>query len=393
MFVSRLLTLSLLVVVSFNLSLAQTSGAKDKDVEKQQIALLEQIAKDAGALRLAENRALVAAKLGEGFWKYDEKRARASFETSVSELIAAQTEAEANKKQAALLYSLINGISPRQEILNMIAVRDAELALESFYKSRPAKIAQVLANPAELKKPANQQYLSSEINFEQVLIGKVSEQSPQRALKLIRESLTRGVTYEGIALIDKIKNKDAELAAEIAAAIADKLAAMDFDKPSQDLNLVITFITQVGKKPEEGEKTVKVDEKRMRDFASMVARKILKNEDEEYYDIESLLPIMGKFSPENVAALKRKQAKLENTAERREYAAYEKFMESDPSAERLLAEAEKFPESFRNQIYYAAAEKTAQTGNVTQAEKIISTKMSSEGKRILYIADELQSHF
>ena len=55
---------------------APTIPVKNPEAEKQQLALFEQIAKDAEALRLAENRALVAAKLAEGLWRYDEKRAR-----------------------------------------------------------------------------------------------------------------------------------------------------------------------------------------------------------------------------------------------------------------------------------------------------------------------------
>jgi hypothetical protein len=51
-----------------------------KTNEKQQMALFEQIAKDAEALRLAENRALISAKLAEGLWRFDEKRARAFFQ-------------------------------------------------------------------------------------------------------------------------------------------------------------------------------------------------------------------------------------------------------------------------------------------------------------------------
>jgi hypothetical protein len=41
----------------------------------------------------------------------------------------------------------------------MIAARDAEFALDAFYKSRPAKIAQILINPEELNKPASQQFV------------------------------------------------------------------------------------------------------------------------------------------------------------------------------------------------------------------------------------------
>lgn len=350
----------------------------NEETEKQQIALLEQIAKDAEGLRLAENRALVAAKLGEGFWTRDEKRARLYFQESINELVAAQTQAEANKKQASLLYSLINGMAPRQEILTMIVARDAELALESFYKSRPAKITQILLNPEEMKKPGSAQFVQNEIYFEQNLIARVGEQDPQRALKLIRESLAKGVSYEVFGLIEKIKTKDMELAVQLAGEVADKLIASDFDKANQDFSLAAAFVTQYGKKPEADEKPVKVDDKKLRDLVLRVAKTILKAEDEYAYEIENLLPIIEKISPENIAALKQKLAKVQNSPERREYTAYEKLMESEPTSEKLLSEADKYSESFRSQMYYAAAEKSAQSGNLTQAQKIISTKMSSE---------------
>jgi len=378
MFIFRLFSLSLVVIFSFSFALAQAAADKNKDAEKQQLALFELIAKDAEALRLAENRALTAAKLAEGFWRNDEKRAREFFQTAVNELIVAQTQAEANKKQASMLYSLINGVSPRQEILTMIAARDAEFALDAFYKSRPPKITTVLMNPEELKKPTSQQFVQNEIYFEQSLIARISEQNPQRALKLIRESLAKGVTYEAISLIEKLNAKDPELAAKFAGEVADRLLATDFDKINQDFSIASSFIMQFGKKPEEGEKPVKVDEKKLRDLTNLVVRNILKNDDDYAYEYESMMPVIEKFSPENVPALKRRIAKMENTSERREYAAYEKFMESDPAPEKLLAEAEKFSDSFRNQIYYAAAEKSAKSGNIAQAQKIITSKMSQE---------------
>jgi len=378
MFISRLFSLLLVAVASFNLALAQVADDKNKENEKQQTVLFEQIAKDAEALRLAENRALVSAKLAEGLWRYDEKRAREFFQASVSELITAQIQAEANKKQASMLYSLINGVSPRQEILTMIAARDAEFALDAFYKSRPAKITGILNNPEEMKKPTSQQFVQNEIYFEQSLIARVSEQSPQRAIKLIRESLAKGITHEVLGLIEKIKGKDPELAAQFANEVADKLLAADFEKMNQDFSLASSFVAQYGKKPEADEKPLKVDEKKLRDLTALIAKIILKSDDEYAYEIENLLPIFEKFSPENIAALKQRKAKLENTTERREYLAYEKFMESNPTPEKLLSEADKFSESFRNQIYYAAAEKSAQSGNITQAQKIIASKMSQE---------------
>jgi len=378
MLFSRLIAFFFIVFFPFAPVAAQTAAEKTKETETRQIALLEQIAKDAEGLRLSENRALVAAKLGEGFWRFDEKRAREYFQTAINELIAAQMQAEADKKQASLLYSLINGVSPRQEILTMIAARDAELALDSFYKSRPAKISQILINPEEFKKSNSQQFVQNEIYFEQTLITRVGEQNPQRALKLIRESLSKGITYEIFGLIEKIKAKDAELAAQLAGEVADKLLAADFGKTPQDFSTASSFVTQYGNKPEADEKPLKVDEKKLRDLTATVAKTILKGGDEYSYEIENLLPVFEKYSPENLAALKQRLAKVQNTPERRESAAYEKLMGSEPSPEKILSEAEKYSEAFRNQMYYAAAEKSAQNGNFIGAQKIIISKMSQE---------------
>ena len=79
-----------------------------------------------------------------------------------------------------MLYSLVNGISPRQEILTMIAARDAECALDAFYKSRPAKFTGILTNPEEMKKPTSRQFVQNEVNFEQSLIARKRTKSAAR---------------------------------------------------------------------------------------------------------------------------------------------------------------------------------------------------------------------
>jgi len=371
----RLLSLSLIIVSAFNFVVAQTSDEKIKEKQKQQIALLEQIAKEAEGLRLAENRALAAAKLGDGFWKHDEKRARDFFQVSVNELIQAQIQAEANKKQYSALYSLVNGVSPRYEILMMITAHDAEFALDAFYKSRPAKVAQALADTNGKKKSENQQFTYSEISFEQTLINRVSEQSPQRALKLLRESLKKGVTYEALSLIEKIRTKDLDVANQIAAEIAEKLMTADFEKDSQVFSLTAAFVAQYGKKSETPEKAIKIDEKILRELTLKVAKNILDSEEDGYFEIEYILPVIEKYAPETVAALKQKKAKYDKSNKREEYEAYNKFIESNPSPEKLLSEADKFSDEFKNQIYYTAAEKAAQNGNLAQAQKIIQSKL------------------
>ena len=374
----RLIILSLIIFCTLAVAAQTDDGKAAEEKQKQQAALLEQIAKDADALRLPENRALVLAKLGDAFWTSDEKRAREFFKNSVNALLAAQAEAEAEKKAAGNLYGLLYGTSPRQEILTMIAARDAEFALDAFYKSRPAKIAEALTtNGAEPKNAEARQYGLNEATFEQTLINKFSEQNPSKALEMFRANLARGVTYESIGLVEKLKAKDLPLANQLAGEIADRFLATDFDKDDAAASLAISFATEYGKKPAPDQKTVKVADQKLRDLAAKVIRKFLASEDGNYL-AESLLPLAEKYTPENVAALKRVKAKFDSENKREDYEAYSKLVEENASPEKLLSEAEKYKDDLKTQIYYAAAEKAAQNGNVAQAKKIISSKLPAE---------------
>lgn len=384
----RLFGLCLLMISFGALVFAQNSDEKKDAKQKQQNALLEQIAKNTEGLRLAENRALVLAKLGDSFWTTDEKRARQFFQESVNALIAAQNEVENERKpQQGSLYGLIYGTAPRQEILMVIANRDAEFALDAFYKSRPAKIAQAMtagANNEEKKDSESSQYALNETSFEQGLINKVGEQSPQKAVKLLRESLAKGITYEALSLIEKLRTKDIDLANQFAAEVGDKLASADFEKDNNASNLAVSFVSEYGKKPEPDQKNViKVDEKLLRSLTGKVVKNMLKSE-ESGYEVEYILPIAEKYAPETVSALKQKKSKYDKENRQEEYQAYEKLMEGDPSPEKLLSEAEKFPEEMRNQIYYQAAEKIASKGNVEAAKKLITSRLP-EGDRDTYL--------
>ena len=384
MYKFRLISLSLLFLFAFSGVFAQVSDDAKAEKQKQQNALLEQIAKDTEALRLPENRALVLAKLGDGFWNADEKRARQLFQTAINNLITAQNEADAEKKQNGSLYGLIYGTAPRQEILILIAGHDAEFALDAFYKSRPPKIAQAMAaENIEKKDSESGQFALNETNFEQSLISRISEQSPQKAIKLFRESLAKGVTYEAFNFIEKLKTKDLELASQLAAEVADKLIATDYAKDAQAASMGAAFITEYGKKPEPNAKTIKIEDRTLRDLMSKIVKNLLKS-DETGYEIESLLPIIEKYAPESLTALKQRKAKYDKENKREEYDGYTQLLESNPSPEKLLSEADKYPDELKNQLYYAAAEKYAQSGNVEGAKKLIASKLP-ENERENYL--------
>jgi hypothetical protein len=83
-----------------------------------------------------------------------------------------------------------------------------------------------------------------------------------------------------------------------------------------------------------------------------------------------------KLFPASVAQLKQKQNQYGNQHVQPE--GYNKLMQSDASSEELLSQADRYPRYQRNEIYRRAAEKTAQSGNMAEAQKIISTNLSEE---------------
>ncbi len=355
---------------------SQNNDEAVKEKLRQETALLEQILTDAKNLRLAENRAFIYAKVGNALWQTDEKRARALFQSSIADLIAAQTEGEAEKGKKEYLNNLIYGQSPRWDILHIIAARDAEFALDALIKTRPGKIAQAISNLTGDNQSPSRQYARNEIQGEQRIIAMAVEQSPQRAVKLLRESLKKEVSYDTVNLLRKIHRKDPETANELTEAVGQKLLDTKLNEDNQDTNFIQNFLGELGQEKIEETATLKVSDRLLRDLAEKLVKFVLRPNATSFYMNPSALKVVERFFPASVAQIKQKQAKYEN--QNGQYQGYNKLMQGEASSEELISQADKYPRSYRNEIYRRAAEKTAQSGNIAEAQKIITTNLSEE---------------
>ncbi len=355
---------------------AQNNDEAVKEKLRQETALLEQILADVKNLRLPENRAFIYAKVGNALWQADGKRARALFQNSIADLITAQTEAEAEKGKKEYLNNLIYGQSPRWDILNIIAARDAEFALDALVKTRPAKVAQAISNLTGDNQSPSRQYARSEIQGEQRIIALAVEQSPQRAVKLLRESLKKDVSYETVNLLKKIFQKDPETANQLAEEVGQKLLDTKLNEDNQDSSFIQYFLGEFGQEKTEETATLKVSDRLLRDLAEKIVKFVLRPNATSFYSNPSALKIIEKYFPASVTQIKQKQTKYEN--QNGQYQGYNKLMQGDASSEELLNQAEKYPRSYRNEIYRRAAEKTANSGNIAEAQKIITTNLSEE---------------
>ncbi len=207
----RFVYVTLLILTIFTFSMAQTSPTASKsekekiqkELEAQVLKMLDQAVGDAGTLKLAQNRAIVYAIAGDLYWKFNEKRAREFFRNSANDIVVGNDEAEKDKKADDDLYAGVFDFSDvRAEILPLIAKHDADLALEMLAQTRSAKLSAELAKAllpnakqeGEMFSYSPEKYrVQQEIALEQRFAVLAAEQNPDKAIKLIKDSLFFGI--------------------------------------------------------------------------------------------------------------------------------------------------------------------------------------------------------
>lgn len=363
----------LLISCGFSLIYAQENQEK----QKLRIEFLQKILTDARSLQRPENRAFIYAKIGSVLWQTDEKFARKLFQDSINEVIAAQNEMQNYQDSRGIFQELIYGQSPRWQILFLIANKDAEFALDAMNRSRPAKISQVLKENLKSNQWRTRQFATTEMQNEQRLIAIVADQSPERAVRLLRENMKKNISYESLNLLRKISQKDAALANNLAEEIAQQLLSKDLIENNDELGNFSYFLSVFLAQQKSGEGDLKISDKTIRDMASKLLDALL-DPNVNYYNHENNAEYFEKNFPDRFVKLKAKierQSGAQQTPQQKEYS---KLMQSDVSATELLSQADKFPRDLRREIYRQAAGKFAESGNLEQAQQIFKEYFSDE---------------
>lgn len=222
---------------------AQTE--EQKELEKRVREMIDQAVSDAAALKVAQNRAVVYALAGDLLWQFDEKRSRELFRNSISELITANFEKEKEKKDRGDAFDMPD-VGARKEILPLIAKHDADLALEGLIQTRPAKLAEAIArsSSAAPDKRNDRQYdpyiyyARDEIALEQKFALLAAEQDPEKAIKLFKEGLAKGISFNIRPILDKIHSKDAKRALSLADDVVTKIEDTDLSENIEELSVV-----------------------------------------------------------------------------------------------------------------------------------------------------------
>lgn len=357
----------------------------------KQVTLAEQVLNEVQGLRLGENRAHVYAKVGILMWKSDQKTAKELFQRSITDLISAQMAVEADEKNRQNGNDLRFVQSVRPPILTAIATLDAEFALESLYRTRTGAIQRALAQVTEQsgtkvgETNGNSGLVAqTELTLEQRLIRMAAEQNPERAAKLLQESIKKGLSNETLSLLRKLYEKDPEMADSLASETMDKLLSSNFapgpsDQGPISLSYAILNDSLRARKP--GAKELKFEDPDLRSLANKLINYAIsagQNLRSSGIGIPTLIKFAERYSPGMVAALK----KLEK-ANRPPGAAgivpdsdSRKLMESSMTPAQLISEAKKLPAESRSPVFQNAAVKMARNGDYNAALDLINGNFS-----------------
>ena len=396
MFLRKSSAVALFISVLFTFTLAQTSPTESqsekekaqKELEKRVLQMLDQAIGDAGSLKLAQNRAIVYAIAGDLYWKFDEKRARELFRSSANDILVANAEAEKmNKENDDPYIQLYDFNDIRSEILPLVAVRDAELALEMLVLTRTAKLTEALNKAADPNAKQDggffnfnpEQYrVRQEISLEQRFAILAAEQNPDKAIKLIKESLAKGISHNILTLLQKLHRKDEKKAAALADDVIAKIVETDLNKRQEDLGVAIRLLqnsTDPNASKNTKEKQFRFTDAQQKRLAGKLADTFLQpsNSLEMIIGMTQIMPDLERLTPEKSALLKQKQAEsLKNLPpELKRFQQQQKLWNSNSSPEEILAEIPKLNEFEKVSAYQSLAYKIARIEDDARAKNLI----------------------
>lgn len=385
-----LILLSLLFPAAAQKSPTESQSEKEKaqkELEKLVVDILDSALSDASTLKLARNRAVIFALAGDLYWKFDEKRARDLFRNCEGEIIVAEAESEKEKVDSDDMYAGVFDFSDlRGEILPIVARRDAELALKMLVATRPAKLAAAMNKAADPNtKPDGGMFsfsperfrVQQEITLEQRFAVLAAEQNPEKAIKLFKDSLEKGLSMSVMPLLEKINQKDPKKASALADDVVRKIADTDLVKKREDLNIAIQMLSfnNLPGRRDPKKKPYRFTDTQIRDIANKLASTFLQSQNsmEVFMAMSNAIAEIEKAVPEKAGLLRQKQADIRKSLppEMKNFERQSKLWSPTSTPEEIIAELPNLNEFEKTSAYMSLQNKITQIEDETRARKLI----------------------
>ena len=343
--------------------------------ENKAFGLIGSVAAGAAMLRVPENRIRVTATVADLLWSQDEKRARALFENVTSEMSAIVSGIDCSDPQVQNSFQSFGEL--RFELIERMARRDPDLALKFLRFTRePASGGGV---------PRAYGVSDNEISLEIRLANLVVEKDPERALRIARASLSRGVSYELSGLLSQLQQKDQESARTFYKEIVDKLNDESLVANQQVANFAANLLSSF--------RPPQVDEQTFSELIKAVSSAAVSLRPGEGQSganfhqnlanqLRNMMTDVEKYAPANAIKLRALMEGIEHTQ-----SPYEKLQRElqtiaqQGTVDDMLALADKHPLEMRDQIYQQATWTALSKGDANRARQIAAELISDPGQR------------
>lgn len=296
-------------------------------LKKDAVAFLRETMADVNNLRTLENRISFSAELAGLMWFHDEKEARSLYVSAFGNFkeLLIQYDQQMNNlsKPAAegeqLDHSPSGGMfadvtdrqklskrfrmamEVRQQIAMSLAEHDADLAFSFYFDSITA-----ITNPE-----FRAQMESRDEFFEAQLMTQIARSNVAKATQFAVKSVSSGLNYQHLDLLQKIYDKDPDKGAELASAMLSKVKSESVD--SGDFWIVGSFLGAAGasyeKTKSDSKKKPMLGQSDLRDLADALGQGVMSS-DVEYANGLQYLDDIEKYSPAKAAQIKRKYKKV-----------------------------------------------------------------------------------
>jgi hypothetical protein len=369
-----------------------------KELERKALALLDETLEQSQVLKLAENRAAVRVQAADLLWPRDEKRARQLFRDAAADFVAARGAAGGGRRDRS--YWMLTQL--RSQLLSTAAERDAQLALELLRDTRPP--SPDAGGGADAYSEMYSEDPEQELRMEQSLMAQAAESDPKAALRMAEESLSKGVTYGVLRVLERLRSKDADAASKLAGEVVAKLRSQNLTGGQEAFSVAVSLFqsvvspqssqqmfyggtatkTAAAEKP----KPLAMEESDVRDLADLVAGAAIKDSTANgayglLMSVRPLLPELEKRVPARAAQLRQRMAEADKALDprMRAWTQMNSVMTKTPDA--IIEEAARVPEEMRPAFYSAAAMKLAEAGEAEKARQLVNDNLRGEAREQL----------
>ena len=380
---------------------AQKEVEQRQELERQTFALVDEIVSGAWGLKLAENRSFIQASAADLLWKHDEKRARTLFWDALNSLGLrtdtaddATTKAKDSKSKNApsktqaiekAQKEYFEAYAVRRNFLVRVARRDPQLALDMLRATRQP--------PLQLTNPNFR--LPDDSDLEQEIANQAAERDPKKALQIARESLAKGLTFQLLALLNSLKQKNPELATEFAGDIIDKIHTADLST-DVDAFWIGMYLLQSSRTP----KTRENPEKENFPTASWAQLKLSDDQRRELVELltdgatsasanpslasglEEIMPEIEMFAPDRLTRVKTSMAQVNRTLnkEQQDWKTYDSLFRT-ATPEQMIRAANSVGDEERRTLYREAVTLAVMRNRADALRETINSEIGDESQR------------